>query len=91
MARNRAPIVHLRVRYEGYSRRETLWLVRRLMTLSVTSPPSIAAVQKAYSITSSARASTLGGMMRPSDFAVLGLIASSYLVGACTWHEMLGD
>src|SRR5262249_12281632 len=37
-----------------------------------------------YSITSSARASSVGGISRPSAFAVLRLITSSYLVGACT-------
>ena len=37
-----------------------------------------------HSITSSARASTDGGMVRPSAFAVLRLMTSSYLVGACT-------
>jgi hypothetical protein len=37
-----------------------------------------------YSITSSARASSDGGTVRPSAFAVLRLIANSYLVGACT-------
>ena len=37
-----------------------------------------------YSITSSARASSVGGIVRPSAWAVLRLIASSYLVGACT-------
>ena len=37
-----------------------------------------------YSITSSARASKDGGRVRPSAFAVLRLITSSYLVGACT-------
>ena len=37
-----------------------------------------------YSITSSARASSVGGTVRPSALAVLRLIASSYLVGACT-------
>jgi hypothetical protein len=35
----------------------------------------------AYSITSSARASSVGGMSRPSAFAVLRLITSSNLVG----------
>ena len=34
-----------------------------------------------YSITSSARASSIGGTSRPSAFAVLRLITSSYLVG----------
>src|SRR5262245_7974415 len=37
-----------------------------------------------HSITSSARASSVGGTSRPSAFAVLRLITSSYLVGACT-------
>jgi hypothetical protein len=37
-----------------------------------------------YSITSSARASTAGGMESPSAFAVLRLITSSYFEGACT-------
>ena len=37
-----------------------------------------------HSITSSARASSEGGISRPSAFAVLRLITSSYLVGACT-------
>ena len=39
---------------------------------------------RTHSITSSARASSVGGTSRPSAFAVLRLIASSYLVGACT-------
>jgi hypothetical protein len=37
-----------------------------------------------YSMTSSARASTDGGIVRPSAFAVLRLITSWSLVGACT-------
>src|SRR5262249_4251046 len=37
-----------------------------------------------HSIVSSARVSTAGGMMRPNALAVLRLITSSYLVGACT-------
>src|SRR5262249_29670132 len=37
-----------------------------------------------HSITSSARASRVGGTSRPSALAVLRLITSSYLVGACT-------
>src|SRR5262249_32678833 len=37
-----------------------------------------------HSITSSARASSVGGTVSPSAFAVLRLITSSYLVGACT-------
>src|SRR4029077_9228837 len=37
-----------------------------------------------HSITSSARASSDGGTVRPSALAVFRLITSSYLVGACT-------
>ena len=44
----------------------------------------IADMQLLYSITSSARASSDGGTSRPSALAVLRLITSSYLVGACT-------
>src|SRR6516162_3122125 len=39
---------------------------------------------RARSITSSARASSVGGTSRPRALAVLRLITSSYLVGACT-------
>jgi hypothetical protein len=38
--------------------------------------------QRRYSTTSSARASKFGGTVSPSAFAVLRLMASSYLVGA---------
>ena len=37
-----------------------------------------------HSITSSARASSVGGISRPSALAVLRLMTSSYLVGTCT-------
>src|SRR5262249_33586374 len=37
-----------------------------------------------HSITSSARASSVGGTSRPSALAVFKLITNSYLVGACT-------
>src|SRR5215470_12541142 len=37
-----------------------------------------------HSITSSARASSVSGTVRPSALAVFMLITSSYLVGACT-------
>src|SRR5262249_12343834 len=37
-----------------------------------------------YSITSSARASSAGGTVMPSDFAILRLIANSNLVGCTT-------
>src|SRR5262249_18567284 len=38
----------------------------------------------AHSITSSARASSVAGISRPSALAVLRLMTKSYLVGACT-------
>ncbi len=41
-------------------------------------------LRRVHSITSSARASSVGGTSRPSALAVLRLITSSYLVGACT-------
>ena len=41
-------------------------------------------LHRGYSITSSARASSDGGIGRPSALAVLRLITNSYLVGACT-------
>ena len=41
-----------------------------------------------YSITSSARASTEAGKSRPSALAVLRLITSSYLTGACTGRSV---
>src|SRR5262249_33462850 len=37
-----------------------------------------------HSITSSARARSVAGISRPSAFAVLRLMTSAYLVGACT-------
>ena len=37
-----------------------------------------------YSITSSARASSVGGTVRPSALAVFRLIANSYFTCACT-------
>jgi hypothetical protein len=37
-----------------------------------------------YSISLSARASSVGDTVKPSALAVLRLITSSYLVGACT-------
>ena len=40
--------------------------------------------EAAYSITSSARVSSVGGTMMPSAFAVFRLIASSNLIGCST-------
>src|SRR6516164_4504136 len=45
----------------------------------------LAALQlRDHSMTSSARASNVGGTFRPIALAALRLITSSYLVGACT-------
>src|SRR5438034_2076939 len=43
-----------------------------------------AAKKSSYSITSSARARSAGGMLSPSDFAVLRFITKSNLVGCST-------
>jgi hypothetical protein len=51
---------------------------------SVTIASQRTATIHRYSITSSARASSVGGMVMPSDFAVLRLIVRLYLVGVCT-------
>ena len=53
-------------------------------TLSVISPPSIDALRKAHSITSSAMASMPDGMVRPSALAVLRLMTNSNLSGSST-------
>src|SRR5271169_5202752 len=50
----------------------------------VTARKRVAAAIRRYSITSSARASSVGGTSRPSAFAVLTLITSSILVGCTT-------
>jgi hypothetical protein len=63
---------------------------RRLLRTRRERPYSRCAAEKSdelasfHSITSSARASSDGGTVRPSALAVLRLIASSYLFGACT-------
>jgi hypothetical protein len=57
---------------------------RRKLTLSARSRHMQRSKQCLYSITSSARASNVGGISRPSAFAVLRLMVSSYFVGACT-------
>src|SRR5262245_26034848 len=56
-----------------------------LTAVIAAAPPSSAMNARLFhSITSSARASSAGGTVRPSAFAVLRLMLSSYLVGACT-------
>src|SRR5262249_25180235 len=62
---------------------------RRLLRARRERPRRRAAEQRderaaLHSITSSARASSVGGTSRPSALAVLRLITSSYFVGACT-------
>src|SRR5262245_20860173 len=63
---------------------------RRLLRARYQRPCSRAAEQRDelaspdHSITSSARASNVGGISRPSAFAVLRLITRLYLVGICT-------
>ena len=47
-------------------------------------PSSVMKSRRAHSITSSARASSVGGTSRPSAFAVLRLISSSNFVARST-------
>ena len=58
--------------------------VRQKMAHCVISPPSITALRKVYSITSSARPSSGNGMLRPRALAVLRLMISSTFVTCCT-------
>jgi hypothetical protein len=60
----------LRGSFQGYSSRASGELPRQLMTHRFTLWPSIAALRKAHSITSSARASNVGGTVGRSAFAV---------------------
>src|SRR6266545_4153977 len=60
-------------------------LVRRNeLTRCAQSRPNAPQQKHRYSITSSARAISIGETSRPSALAVLRLIGSSKLVGACT-------
>jgi hypothetical protein len=67
----------------GRERSEKIKLKRRAKSKMVIQPKTIS-FTAAYSITSSALSSIDGGTLRPSDFAVLRLIASSNFVGCCT-------
>ena len=58
--------------------------VQRTNDVRFVPKADISAANITYSITSSARARSVGGTVRPSALAVLRLITSSYLVGACT-------
>jgi hypothetical protein len=56
-----------------------------LCRISATSrPEQVRQTEQAYSITSSARASSVGGTSRPSAFAVVRLTTNSNLVGCST-------
>src|SRR5580700_6700962 len=79
-----SPVGDTRGSYRGQSGRRKLQPLRQLMTHSVILPPSIAALRKVYSITSSARTSNDDGTSRPSAFAVLRLITSSNVAGCMT-------
>src|SRR5262249_8493406 len=57
---------------------------RREVSRSVKSGFEQSQHGRPYSITSSARVMSVGGTSRPSAVAVLRLMTSSYLVGACT-------
>ena len=60
---------------------------KRALPLTWTGLPPAGSHQLAWrthSITSSARAIRVGAISRPSALAVLRLMTSSYLVGACT-------
>src|SRR5271165_3176342 len=52
------------------------------------SPSVDAAIEVDYSITSSARRGSAGGMFKPSALAVFMLTTSSYLLGACTGRSL---
>ena len=68
------------------SRNTRFQVARYGLTWAGLAPADRASFAGAYphSITSSARASSIGGTVRPSAFAVFRLIASSNLVGCIT-------
>src|SRR5215217_550945 len=74
--------------HEGYSPRRRGRLSRRLDLQAEYSGPSTVEERKQFSpphsITSSARARSVGGMVRSSAVAVFTLITRSYLVGCST-------
>ena len=61
-------------RYRGRSGHGVATANRSFMTHDVISAPQITAVRKVHSITSSARASNVGGTVRLSAIAVLRLM-----------------
>jgi hypothetical protein len=75
------PQTGMRGSYRGKTGRGGLWWARRFMTHRDILRPSIAALRKIYSITSSARLSNVGGSVRPSALAVCRLMSNSKRVG----------
>jgi GcrA cell cycle regulator len=72
---------HARIAYRSVGRQRSA-RVREHTTAAA--PPRDAMFARLHSITSSARASSAGGNVKPSALAVFRLITVSYLVGACT-------
>ena len=66
----------------GSNRRGTATWIWSKVTHLVGSPVSITATRKAHSSTSSAVASNVVGIVRPSDLAVFKLMTNLNLVGA---------
>ena len=60
----------------------------QISSFEIVSRPQPIICVSPYSITSSARVSSVGGTVRPSALAVLRLITSSYLVGAWTGRSL---
>src|SRR5262249_18222703 len=76
-------------RRRGYAQEPDGWQLARLLRPRRERPSGRAADERdelasPHSITSSARASNVGGMSKPSALAVFKLMTSSYLVGAWT-------
>src|SRR5262249_47711078 len=69
---------------EPYHRHRRLLRPRHKRPRSRSAPEQRDECAPPHSITSSARASSVGGTSRPSVLAVLRLTTNSYLVGACT-------
>jgi hypothetical protein len=66
------------------SAHQSVWIAIGILTHPVGLPTSIDALRKVHSITSSAVASNVVGIVRPSDLAVFRLMTNLNLVGACT-------
>src|SRR5205823_6518637 len=80
--RGRAALIRLRG-LQRRSRRPSLLRTQTKRPRSRCATEERDEVAAGHSITSSARASSVGGTSSPRAFAVFRLITSSYLVGAC--------